>query len=96
MIRYVAYTVVLQHQDSWQNIGNILTSRGKTATFVFEKSRELQMRYIAPSLPVELTLGNKRESSTDSGDSGDTAADAGDATSIKDLRALFGESKKFQ
>jgi hypothetical protein len=83
----------LQHQDSWQNVGNVSTSRSELAAFVFDKSKELEMRYIAPSLPVELSLARDR-ANDEVGEGVQSPASV--SSPDKDLRVLFGESKKFK
>jgi hypothetical protein len=51
---YVEYVIVLQHRESWQNIVAMLESKAEVQSFCLEVSKKLNMRYVAPPLPVEL------------------------------------------
>ena len=53
---YIKYVVVLQHIESWQNIGNVLQAKADVASFCLEVSKKMDMRYIAPPLPIDLSL----------------------------------------
>ena len=52
---YIEYAIDLQHRESWQNLASILMSKADLASFCLEVSKQLDMRYQAPSLPVDLT-----------------------------------------
>mmetsp|Transcript_17151 Transcript_17151/g.41621 ORF Transcript_17151/g.41621 Transcript_17151/m.41621 type:complete len:1437 (-) Transcript_17151:162-4472(-) len=53
---FVEYSVILEHVDNWQNLDGILYSRGQVRSFCHELAKQLQMRYVSPSLPVNLTI----------------------------------------
>jgi hypothetical protein len=71
----------LQHRESWQNIGAILTSKADLTSFTLELSKQLGMRYDAPPLPVTLTMAEQ--------DRGDNRTLASDFDQSNDLRAMF-------
>ncbi len=57
---YIEYRIAVRHRESWQNIVPILNSSNTIHAFCLEIAKELDMRYISPALPVDLTLsGNK-------------------------------------
>lgn len=51
---YVEYKVVLQHRESWQQIGALLNSKSNVHKFAFELSKELNMGYQSPPMPIIL------------------------------------------
>lgn len=53
---YIEYALDLQHRESWQNMAAILMSKADLASFCLEVSKQLEMRYQAPSLPVDLSI----------------------------------------
>eukprot|EP00980_Cylindrotheca_fusiformis_P014042 scaffold3670_cov124-Cylindrotheca_fusiformis.AAC.18 len=55
---YVAYIVVAEHRESWQQIGALLNSLADLQAFAFELSKELKMGYKAPTMPIELSMMN--------------------------------------
>jgi hypothetical protein len=58
---YIEYIVILQHREAWSNIGTILESRAKVASFCLELQKQLEMRYHSPPMPVELSMVDKPE-----------------------------------
>jgi hypothetical protein len=78
---FIEYIVVLQHRESWQNIGAILTSKADLTSFTLELSKQLGMRYHAPPLPVTLKMAGQ--------DGGDNRTLASDFDQSNDLRAMF-------
>uniref|UniRef100_A0A6T7I8N1 Mechanosensitive ion channel MscS domain-containing protein n=1 Tax=Attheya septentrionalis TaxID=420275 RepID=A0A6T7I8N1_9STRA len=58
---YVEYMIALQHRNRWQDIGPILQSKADIASFSLELSKKLDMRYIAPALPVNMSLNEKTQ-----------------------------------
>lgn len=57
---YIEYRGALRHRESWQNMVAVLNSSNTIHAFCLEMAKELDMRYISPALPVDLTLsGNK-------------------------------------
>mmetsp|Transcript_28640 Transcript_28640/g.69388 ORF Transcript_28640/g.69388 Transcript_28640/m.69388 type:complete len:686 (-) Transcript_28640:49-2106(-) len=56
---FVEYKIIVQHRESWQQIGALMDSIAALQAFAFLRSRELNMVYKAPCMPVELKmLGN--------------------------------------
>jgi hypothetical protein len=53
---FIEYALDLQHRESWQNMASIVMSKADLASFCLEVQKQLDMRYIAPSLPVDLSL----------------------------------------
>jgi hypothetical protein len=94
---YIEYVVVAQHRESWQQIVAVLNSRSAVSSFCLELQKEMNMKYVAPSLPVNLGIqsmngaeNNKLESA---GEEGETPAEPTAADRIRALAELF-ESKK--
>eukprot|EP00934_Nitzschia_sp_Nitz4_P001371 Nitzschia sp. Nitz4//scaffold41_size133979//57505//61267//NITZ4_003347-RA/size133979-processed-gene-0.249-mRNA-1//-1//CDS//3329551470//1371//frame0 len=52
---YMNVVAIVQHRDSWQNVGTIMDSRGNLNSFCLEVQRMLGMQYRAPVVPIELT-----------------------------------------
>lgn len=57
---YIEYRIALRHRESWQNIAPILNSSNIIHAFCLELAKELDMRYISPALPVDLTLSGQK------------------------------------
>jgi hypothetical protein len=57
---FIEYVVALQHRESWQNIGAILTSKAELASFCLELSKQLGMRYVQSPLPVHLEIDGSK------------------------------------
>jgi hypothetical protein len=55
---YMEYVIVLQHVESWQNLGAVLKSKAEVTSFSMEVSTKLDMKYTSPPLPVNLKLTN--------------------------------------
>jgi hypothetical protein len=55
---YIEYVVVLQHMESWQDVGNVLQSKADVASFCLEVSKKMGMRFVAPPMPVDLSMVN--------------------------------------
>lgn len=51
---YVEYKIIIQHRESWQQIGALLNSLADVQTFAFELSKKMRMDYQSPSLPVDI------------------------------------------
>jgi hypothetical protein len=64
--RYVAYIIVLQHRESWQNVGAILTSKAELGVYALERCKELGIRYVAPSVPVDVSMKSEDKESAES------------------------------
>ena len=57
---YINYMTIAQHRSSWQEIGAILGSKADLVKFCMEVAKQLDMRYISPPLPVDLTIQGSR------------------------------------
>lgn len=53
---FVEYVVVVQCRDSWQKITSVLESKAKVSAFCLEVQKKLDMRYISPPMPVNLSV----------------------------------------
>lgn len=42
--------------ESWQNVGAILDSKAELASFALELSKKMDLRYLQPPMPVDLTM----------------------------------------
>lgn len=58
---FVEYKIVLQHRESWQEVGQLLDSLADVQSFAFDLSKEMQMTYKAPCMPVELNMVSSNE-----------------------------------
>lgn len=56
---YIEYVVVLQHMESWQDVGDVLQSKADVASFCLEVSKKMGMRFVAPPMPVDLSMVNE-------------------------------------
>jgi small-conductance mechanosensitive channel len=50
--------VVIQHRESWQNVGTILDSKGNFMSYCTEVQKMLGIQYKAPHLPIEMSIGD--------------------------------------
>ena len=46
--------ISVQHRDPWQNIAQVLDSKANLVTYCHEVQKKLGMRYVAPTVPIEL------------------------------------------
>ena len=53
---FVEYIIILQHRESWQQVGAMLESLADVQTYAFELSKDMNMGYKAPCMPVELNI----------------------------------------
>jgi hypothetical protein len=53
---YIQYNVIIQHQQSWQQIGVIMESKAEVSSYCLELQKQLDIRYVAPPMPVNLTV----------------------------------------
>jgi hypothetical protein len=60
---YIEYMIIVQCRSSWQKIGSVLDSRAKVNSFCLELQKQLDMRYVAPPMPIDLTLSKATGSS---------------------------------
>lgn len=59
---YAQYKLQLQHRESWQNLNAILNSKAEVTSFSLEVANQLDMRYVAPPLPVDLKMSGDPDS----------------------------------
>lgn len=55
---FIEYVMVLQHRERWQNVIPMLNAKAELSSFALEVAKKLNMPYRAPSLPVNLKMGN--------------------------------------
>ena len=53
---FIGYKIIAQHRNHWQGVGAILESKASLTTYCLEVAKQLEMRYHAPPLPVDLAL----------------------------------------
>ncbi|CAJ1888982.1 unnamed protein product [Cylindrotheca closterium] len=51
---YMEIMISVVHRESWQNCGQVLDSKANLVTYCHEVQKKLGMRYIAPTVPIEL------------------------------------------
>lgn len=59
---YIGYKIIAQHRSHWQGIGAILESKASLTTYCLEVAKQLEMRYHAPPLPVDLSMNGTASS----------------------------------
>jgi Small-conductance mechanosensitive channel len=57
---YIQYVIVLLHVDSWQNIAEVLQAKADVASFCLEVQKKMNMRYVAPPMPVDLSVSRRK------------------------------------
>jgi hypothetical protein len=62
---YMEYFVLLQHRESWQQVGALNDSLSDVQQFSFELSSELAMDYQSPPLPITLEGSHGRDNLVD-------------------------------
>ena len=65
---YIEYMIIVQCRSSWQKIGSVLDSRAKVTSFCLELQKQLDMRYVAPPMPIDLTMNKASGSSLGAGE----------------------------
>ena len=58
---YVEYKIILQHRESWQQIGALLTSKADVQAFAFELSKTLEMDYEQPATPIIVSRRDNKD-----------------------------------
>jgi hypothetical protein len=79
---FVEYKTILQHRESWQQIGALLISLADVQSYAFELSKTMGMDYQSPSLPVEMRLAQTR------------TGQEGEDTTRDSLTSMFGTSSR--
>ena len=51
---YIEHIIVIQHRDSWQQVGQVLDSKANLTSYCQDVAEKLDMHYQAPRLPVDL------------------------------------------
>jgi hypothetical protein len=57
---FIEYVISLHHRDSWQHMGNIVSSKAAVTSYCLEVQKELEIKYVAPPTPVHLSLTNSQ------------------------------------
>lgn len=103
---YIEYEVIAQHVEAWQLMGQVLQSRADLSSFCLEVMKQMGMRYVSPSMPVNVTIQPNEEdadtpitisSSSDNDDisEGSITEDKIDGLGISDVTRLKALSKLF-
>lgn len=94
------YVIILQHRESWQNIGALLSSKAQVSAFCLELSKKMDMRYKSPTLPVDLSVVDKNSHFGNFGLTDENAhissrfGESGEGPGhIQDRAALFADKK---
>lgn len=58
---YIQYIIVLQHVESWQNLGVIKESLAAVASFCLEVSKKMDMRFVNPPVSLRVEENNRIE-----------------------------------
>ena len=53
-------------RENWQNAGALGKSKAEVASFCLELTKKLDMKYILPAMPVELSMLNKTGAESES------------------------------
>jgi len=53
---FVAYKIMLQHRDSWQNLAALTTALADVRQYAVNLSKQKGMQYKSPPLPVEMRM----------------------------------------
>eukprot|EP00557_Chaetoceros_sp_GSL56_P007064 CAMPEP_0176504220 /NCGR_PEP_ID=MMETSP0200_2-20121128/15805_1 /TAXON_ID=947934 /ORGANISM="Chaetoceros sp., Strain GSL56" /LENGTH=888 /DNA_ID=CAMNT_0017903613 /DNA_START=3159 /DNA_END=5822 /DNA_ORIENTATION=+ len=53
---FIEYELIAQHVEQWQIVGQVLQSRSDLSSFCLEVMKQMDMRYMSPSMPVNVTL----------------------------------------
>mmetsp|Transcript_6362 Transcript_6362/g.13250 ORF Transcript_6362/g.13250 Transcript_6362/m.13250 type:complete len:903 (-) Transcript_6362:51-2759(-) len=70
-LNFVEYTIVLKHQNAWQNILPVLESKAAVASFCMEAQKKLGCHYQAPPMGVEITIAETEPSAEQKSVGGD-------------------------
>mmetsp|Transcript_19217 Transcript_19217/g.30955 ORF Transcript_19217/g.30955 Transcript_19217/m.30955 type:complete len:112 (+) Transcript_19217:200-535(+) len=58
--------VVVQHRESWQQVGTVLDSKGNLMSYCTEVQKMLGIQYKAPHVPIELTMDDSNNNNNTS------------------------------
>ena len=50
------YVFVAQHRENWANVGALKNSLADVSYFALEVSKKMDMRYMAPPMPINLKM----------------------------------------
>jgi len=70
---FVEYKIIMQHRESWQQIGALLTSKADVQLYAYELGIEMEMSFESPPLPVILDRPMPKQNNN-SGDAVERAA----------------------
>jgi hypothetical protein len=51
---FMEYVIIGQHREAWQNLPAILQSKSDVLCFGLETQKELNMKYTAPHVPIDI------------------------------------------
>jgi small-conductance mechanosensitive channel len=51
---WTEYLIIIQHRESWQEVGQVLDSKANLSSYCQEVAKQLNIHYKAPPLPVNL------------------------------------------
>ena len=60
---YISYVLVLQHVESWQNVGAVLESKAEVSSFCLEVAKQMEMRFVSPPKPINLSFAEGQHES---------------------------------
>ena len=72
---FMEYVVIAQHREAWQNVPAIRQSKSDVFTFGLETQKQLDMKYKAPRVPIDINTTKISESLLTSGDPNETKKD---------------------
>eukprot|EP00977_Amphora_coffeiformis_P020775 scaffold8471_cov184-Amphora_coffeaeformis.AAC.20 len=91
---YQEYVVILQHRESWQNIGALLSSKAQVSAFCLELSKKMDMRYKNPLLPIDLSMSKIISDSTESSKGGHRRRPTRTAEETREILSEFGAAEE--
>jgi len=61
---FIEYVLILLHRESWEKLLVVLESKASVSSFCLELQNQLDMRYSAPPLPVDLGMKTSKARSS--------------------------------
>lgn len=52
---FMEYVIIIQHREAWQNLSAVLESKSDVFSFGLQAQKDLNMRYTAPAMPIEMS-----------------------------------------
>lgn len=92
---YVQYIVIVNHRESWQNLGSVLSSKAELQSFTLELTKKMNLRYHSPPMPIDLRMNSAAMNflGIDSKDSEELAINEGSSNEM-DIAAVNSMFKK--